>query len=257
MPKSRRARAASAIALFTMTAILFVVIRAATANDWRSASREPLGVAPEPSAAQEAIVQVYAARVWGWRGAFGVHSWIAVKPEKAASYTVYEVIGWQLRWTDSAVAIRQRQPDERWFGNDPELLADVRGTDAAKLIGHIDAAAKNYPWANEYSAWPGPNSNTFVAWILRAVPELRVALPPTAIGKDYLGANLIGSAPSGSGGQVSLGGMFALTAGAVEGVEVNVLGLSFGVDPWPPAIKLPLLGRVGFAAPIKGSVSAE
>jgi hypothetical protein len=28
---------------------------------------------------------------------------------------------------------------------------------------------------------------------------------------------------------------------------VNLLGLSFGVDPWPPAIKLPLAGRVGFS----------
>jgi hypothetical protein len=252
----RRHRMATAVVL-GLTAILFTVIRAATANDWRSASRDPVGTAPDPARAPEAIVQVYAARVWGWRGAFGVHSWIAVKPEKAPTYTVYEVIGWQLRWSDTALAVRQRQPDERWFGNEPELLADVRGPQAARLIGRIDAAARSYPWAGEYAAWPGPNSNTFTAWVLRAVPELRASLPPTAIGKDYLGASLIGTAPSGSGAQVSLGGMFAVTAGAVEGVEVNVLGMSFGVDPWPPALKLPMLGRVGFPAPIAGSAVAE
>ena len=31
------------------------------------------------------------------------------------------------------------------------------------------------------------------AWITRAVPELAVDLPPTAIGKDYLGGTLVGT----------------------------------------------------------------
>jgi hypothetical protein len=35
----------------------------------------------------------------------------------------------------------------------------------------------------------------------------------------------------------------------VEGFEVNVLGLGFGVDPFSPAIRLPLLGRLGAARP--------
>jgi hypothetical protein len=33
--------------------------------------------------------------------------------------------------------------------------------------------------------WPGPNSNTFTAAVLRAVPELAILLPPNAIGKDF------------------------------------------------------------------------
>ena len=45
-----------------------------------------------------------------------------------------------------------------------------------------------YPYANTYSLWPGPNSNTFTAWIARAVPELETDLPATAIGKDYIGS---------------------------------------------------------------------
>jgi hypothetical protein len=56
-----------------------------------------------------------------------------------------------------------------------------------QLIKRIDKAAREYPYANEYTVWPGPNSNTFTAWIARAVPELGVDLPATAIGKDYLG----------------------------------------------------------------------
>jgi hypothetical protein len=40
-------------------------------------------------------------------------------------------------------------------------------------------------------------------------------------------------------------GVLGVTASAVEGLELNVLGLTFGVDRWPPAIKLPLVGRLG------------
>jgi hypothetical protein len=235
-----------AFALFTGL-MLFVLLvgRSVIAQDWRTASHEPVGLAPDPAATSEAVVQVYGARTWGWRGSFGVHTWVAVKPAHAAAYVVYEVIGWRLRWADSVVAIHARAPDARWYGNAPELYADKRGEEAQKLIPRIDAAARSYPYPSEYTAWPGPNSNTFVAWITRAVPELGVDLPPTAIGKDYLGGALVGAAPSGRGVQFSLGGLFALTASGVEGLELNLLGLTFGVNPFDPALKLPMVGRIG------------
>ena len=227
--------------------ILFLVSTSKIANsqDWRTASHESVGLAPNPAATPEAVVQVYGARTWGWRGNFGVHTWVAVKPANASAYTVYEVIGWRLRWADSVVAIHNRAADARWYGNAPELYADKRGADAEKLIPRIDAAARSYPYPGEYTAWPGPNSNTFTAWITRAVPELGVDLPPTAIGKDYIPGSIFGSAPSGRGMQLSLGGMFALTASGVEGLELNLLGLTFGINPFDPAIKLPLMGRIG------------
>jgi hypothetical protein len=155
------------------------------------------------------------------------------------------VIGWKLRYDDTAVSVRSRAPDARWFGNEPELLADLRGAAAEPLIPRIERAAQTYPYGDEYRAWPGPNSNTFTAWVTRAVPELRADLPPTAIGKDYLRGGLFAAAPSGSGYQLSVAGLLGLTASSVEGLEVNLLGLSFGVDPWPPALKLPLAGRIG------------
>ena len=218
-------------------------------SDWRTASREPVGLAPDPAAHPGAVVQVYAARTVGWRGVFGVHSWVAVKPARANAYTVYEVIGWKLRWDDTAVSIGERDADARWFGNAPELLAEKRGGEAEALIPRIDKAARSYPYGDEYSAWPGPNSNTFTAWVTREVPELRADLPPTAIGKDYLGSSVFAAAPSGSGVQFSVVGVLGVTASTVEGFELNVLGLTFGIDPWPPAIKLPMLGRLGAAAP--------
>src|SRR6185295_8025292 len=203
------------------------------------------GPAPDPASTREAVVQVYGARTLGVKGIFGVHTWIAVKPTDAPAYTVYEVIGWRLRWDDSALAVRQRAPDARWFGAEPELIAERRGTGVDDLIGRIDRAARSYPWAGEYTVWPGPNSNTFNAWVLRAVPELQADLPPTAIGKDYSGKKLVGSAPSGHGFQFSLFGLAGLTASAVEGLEMNLLGLSFGINPFDLSLKLPLVGRVG------------
>jgi hypothetical protein len=212
--------------------------------DWRTASHEPMGTAPDPAVTREAVVQVYAARAFGWRGFFGVHTWVAAKPANASAYTVYEVIGWRARWNDSVVAIRTRAPDARWYGSTPELLADKRGAVAEAMIPRIEAAVRSYPWAGEYTVWPGPNSNTFTAWVTRAVPELQADLPPTAIGKDY-NRGVFASAPSGGGGQASLAGLLAVTASGVEGLELNVLGLTFGINPFDPSLKLPLVGRIG------------
>ncbi len=236
------------MAFLLFTGLLFSVLlvgRSVIAQDWRTASQEPVGLAPDPATTPDAVVQVYGARTWGWRGTFGVHTWVAVKPANAAAYTVYEVIGWRLRWADSVVAIHARAADARWYGNAPEVYSDKRGQEAEKLIPRIDAAARAYPYANEYAAWPGPNSNTFTAWITRAVPELEADLPPTAIGKDYLAGTLVGAAPSGSGVQFSLAGLFALTASGVEGLELNLLGLTFGINPFDLSLKLPLVGRLG------------
>ena len=236
----RFAALAAAVAL-----ILVFAVACTSTRDWRSASHEPVGLAPDPAAERAALVQVYAARAFGWRGWFGVHTWIAVKPTDAQAYRVYEVIGWRLRSGRSALTVSERHPDARWFGSVPEIIAAKRGAGVDALIERIDQAAAAYPYAGRYSAWPGPNSNTFTAWVLRAVPELRADLPPTAIGKDYLGEDLLSSAPSGSGHQVSLLGVLGVAASGVEGLELNVLGLTFGVNPFDPALKLPLIGRIG------------
>ena len=230
-----------------IAAFAFFMVRGATAGHWSTASHEPVGLAPDPATTPEPVVQVYAARTWGARGAFAVHTWIAVKAANAATWTVYEVIGWKMRWSGSALSVSERAPDARWYGNAPELLAERRGVGVESLIERIDRAAREYPYANDYTTWPGPNSNTFTAWISRAVPELKLDLPPTAIGKDYLGDRIVAVAPSGSGFQFSLGGLFALTASGVEGLEVSLLGLTFGIDPFSPALKLPLVGRIGAA----------
>lgn len=214
-------------------------------GSWRTASRESAGIAPDPVRETEAIVQVYGARAWSWRGAFGVHTWIAVKPTDAVEFTVYEVIGWRARRGLPVVSISNRPADGRWFGNMPEILADIRGDGVDAIIAEIDRAAKSYPYADEYTVWPGPNSNTFTAYVARQVPGLKVDLPPTAIGKDYLdNGKFVDDAPSNTGYQASLYGVLGVLVGKEEGFEINLLGLTFGIDPKDVALKLPMVGRV-------------
>lgn len=231
----------------------FDVVESRPDGDWRAASRAPVGLAPDPKATPDPVVQVYAARAVQWRGYFGVHTWVAVKPRDAAEYTVYEVNGWRLRRTGTSVNVAHRAPDARWFGNRPELLAEVRGDGVDALIVRIEEAVASYPYADTYRVWPGPNSNTFVAHVLRAAPELRADLPAHAIGKDYLGPSFVAWSPSGTGAQLNLFGVIGALAGVEEGVELNVLGLTFGVDPLDLSLKVPLAGRLGWPRAVPAS----
>ena len=246
------------VIIAAVVSLFFLVRNGATAQGWRFASHEPTGTAPDPQKVKEAVIQIYSARTWGWRGNFATHPWIAVKPTDGKYFTVYEKIGWRLRRGETPVVIHQRPADARWYGNVPELLADLRGSGVDAIIAKIDKAAHSYPHVQDYSTYPGPNSNTFIAHIGREVPELKLDLPPTAIGKDYLGSSFINKTSSGTGFQFSLGGLLGILASWEVGLEINILGLVFGIDPIDPAIKLPFIGRIGPAhASIPRSVDGK
>ena len=213
---------------------------------WYEARRDPTGLAPDPATTPEAVIQVYAARAVSWRGIFSMHTWIAVKPSGAPRYTRYEVLGFGVSNGAPAIRIDRMGPDNYWFGARPQVILDRRGPDVDAIIERIRGAVLSYPYPHEYRAWPGPNSNTFTAYIARQISELGLDLPSNAIGKDFLpeGA-LFAKAPSGSGFQVSLYGLAGILIAAEEGLEVNVLGLNIGVDAAVPALKLPAIGRLG------------
>ncbi len=65
----------------------------AQAADWRTARRDSSHQAPNPAKTSEAVIQVYAARAFSWRGVFGVHTWFALKPRGTDHYLRPEVIG--------------------------------------------------------------------------------------------------------------------------------------------------------------------
>ena len=214
--------------------------------NWQVADRTSAGLLPDPSAHPDALVRVFAARTVRWRGIFAVHCWIVVKEANAPRYTRYDYTAW-----GEPIRINGFAADGRWFGEAPETIAAADGDAAARMIPRMRAAIDTYkPRAyGDYRAWPGPNSNTFVAAALAAVPELKVSLPPTAIGKDYpYDGAWVGPTPSGTGFRITLGGYAGLTVGWVEGLELNLLGAVVGLDMRAPAIKLPGLGRIGLAA---------
>ena len=215
------------------------------ARDWRTPPANLADLSPAPDAFSPAIVQALCARVLGWRGAFANHCWIAAKAKDASQYRRYEVIGWRLRRGGSAVVISDTaDPDRHWYGAAPTLQQDIRGPQAEAIITQLPAAVRSYPYAETYRVWPGPNSNTFIAHLGREIPDLRLALPGNAIGKDYLGPAITAAAPSGTGFQVSLGGLFGVMLAQREGLEVNFLGLVIGINPLELSLTVPGAGRI-------------
>lgn len=212
---------------------------------WRTARWDSSGLAPDPALTREAVIQVYCAASWGLKGAIADHCWIAFKPAGATAYTRYDVVAWGVRSGGEAIRVNFRGvPDGNWAGNRPRLLLDRRGPAAAALIPEIEAAVDAYPYRHSYRTWPGPNSNTFMGWIARAVPALGLDLPPRAIGKDFIGSRILASAPSGTGYQLSLGGVVSLIVARAEGLELNLSGAVFGINPFKLAVTLPGLGRL-------------
>jgi Protein of unknown function (DUF3750) len=212
-------------------------------GNWQTADRSSAGILPPAATHPDAMIRVFAARTVRWRSIFAVHTWIVVKDTGAASYSRYDYTAW-----GEPIRANGFTPDGRWFGAMPETVVAVDGQRAEALIPKIRQVIESYKFSayGDYSAWPGPNSNTFVQAALDSVPELGAVLPPTAIGKDYpYNGRWLGVTSSGTGVYVSLAGYIGLTVGWVEGVELNFFGAVIGFDIRRPALKLPGLGRVG------------
>jgi Protein of unknown function (DUF3750) len=215
-------------------------------GSWQTADSSSAGLLPPPSSYPGAVIRVFAARTVRWRGIFAVHSWIVVKDKNASSYSRYDYTAW-----GDPVRANGFAPDGRWFGAMPETVVAVDGERAEALVARIRDVIENYRFRayGDYSAWPGPNSNTFVQAALDSVPELRAVLPPTAIGKDYpYTGRWIGITPSSTGFYIPFAGYAGMTVGWIEGFEINFFGAVLGFDIRRPALKLPALGRFGFAA---------
>jgi hypothetical protein len=232
------------LAVFLIPLAVHGVLYAAVdhARSFERADWSSTGMLPPASAEPEARLLIFTGRTGRWRGIFAVHSWIVLKPENATSWSRYDVVGWGPPVRNNGWA-----PDSHWFGNVPRVLLDVRGAQAAALIPKAQAAiaAYQYSHAGDYRLWPGPNSNTFVATVLRAMPEVETTLPSNAVGKDFRPIPYAGLTDSRTGIEASFLGLLGVKVGWVEGVELNFLGLVAGLDLRHPAVKLPGFGRIG------------
>lgn len=213
---------------------------------WSSASWGSAGTLPAAGAVEGPVVHVMTARTGGLKGALALHSWIVTKADGAGRYTRYDKVGW-----GSPVRRNAYAADAYWYSNPPVILTTLTGERAASAIRGIERAVETYPFRNRggYRIWPGPNSNSFVAHVLREVPELDVNLPEIAVGRDYpTDGRLVAWDGVRRDLRVSLWGFAGLSVGATAGLELNVLGLVAGLDPLRPAIKLPGFGRIGMDA---------
>jgi hypothetical protein len=220
---------------------------AGAGTDWRTADCSSTGLLPPARRQPDAVVRIFAAQTVRWRGIFATHCWIAYKPQGATGYTRYDYTAW-----GEPIRLNRFAADARWFGHLPEVVFAADGAAAAAVIPRIEAVIAGYALRHpgDYRAWPGPNSNTFIAAILDAVPQMRVALPPTAIGKDFpYDGRWLRRTGSGTGIRLTWGGYAGVTIGWIEGLEVNILGAIAGLDLRRPAIKLPGLGRFGMRVP--------
>lgn len=211
-------------------------------QSWNAADWSATGTAPTPRAHPEAIIRIYAARTGRWKSIFAKHTWIAAKPANATSWTRYDVVGW-----GRPVRVNAWPVDAKWYSNEPEIVYEIIGEKAASIIPELKSAVEHYPYAipGDYRIWPGPNSNTFIAWVVRAVPGLDVELPAMALGKDFLGHGLqIARTPSNTGWQISWNGIAGAGLSWEEGLEVHVLGATVGIDPLDLAVKFPGVGRI-------------
>jgi hypothetical protein len=211
-------------------------------NSWSSADWTSSGVLPSATANRDAAVYVMAARTGGLKGAFSLHSWIVLKREGSATYDRYDKVGWGSPIRHNAYAA-----DGRWYSNAPDIVASATGPEAARLIPAVEQAIADYRYSNrgDYRIWPGPNSNSFVAHVLRGVPDLGVILPPNATGRDYApGLLAVDLAPDWRDIHVTLGGVFGFAAGVRSGIEFHFAGLVAGLDFASPAIKIPAYGTV-------------
>ncbi|MCI5052277.1 MAG: DUF3750 domain-containing protein [Simkaniaceae bacterium] len=214
--------------------------------DWGEGGFESAGIAPRPKSNREAIVQIYEARDCRWRGLLSMHTWVAVKKPFAKYYTIYHIN--DAKRDGDYLDIFKGTADMHWFGNKPNLIYELKGPAAESLITQIDKAAISYPYRNQFNFLPGPNANTFIAYLARSIPGLHFTMSPNSLGKDYFtDGGFFARTTSDSAYQLSFKGLVGMTLGGEEGYQLSIGGLSFGVSLAEKAVTLPGVGRCQFS----------
>ena len=77
-----------------------------------------------------------------------------------------------------------KAPDEGVGGGPARTDAEWRGAEASRIVSVLKDVENRYPFCDRYLPWPGPNSNTFVAWVLREA-GIEFPLHWKALGQSY------------------------------------------------------------------------
>lgn len=212
-------------------------------SSWREAEWGTSGVLPKADANGDAKIYIMSASTGGLKGAVASHSWIVTKAKGDATYNRYDKVGW-----GSPIRRNNYVADAYWYSNTPHIVKEISGDEAQRLIPAVEAAIQSYPYAGvgDYRIYPGPNSNSFVAHVLRTVPDLDAVLPPDAVGRDYLSDGwMFAIDADGRDMHATLYGLIGIAAGQRSGLEVHFMGLVAGIDVANPGVKIPAIGRIG------------
>lgn len=178
-----------------------------------------------------------------WYKRFAHHAWIDLKRGDEGQWERLESLG-PLGIGQTALSPEEARLDRRLEGESVRLLGLVTGEEARRAIDGIDARSKELARKYEdYVAWPGPNSNTFVAEVARGVPELAFVFDPNAVGKDYGGWFDAGLTASRTGVRVDTLPL-GVALGLREGVELHVAQLTLGLSFDPPGLSLPFVPQI-------------
>jgi hypothetical protein len=200
-----------------------------------------------------------------WYTRFAEHAWIDLKQGDEDSWTRIEISGTisgveifptdaqtvrdDFRW-DNRAAVLEVYYDEEARELIPRILANAA---AVEDFGHSEftreedggwTISRGEPEGRPYDAWPGPNSNTLIAQIIDATPGLHAELHHNSVGKDYPDIFRAGPTASGYGLEFDFG-LLGAGLGRRQGAELHLFGLTAGISLWPPALKIPLIPRIG------------
>ena len=181
-----------------------------------------------------------------WISRFACHTWFDLKNGPNADWERIEILAVDSGVMDYKIPPQEAYSDFRWT-NRVSVIGMIQGDLAKSVIPKMETLAKNYPDKANYWSWPGPNSNTFTASIVRQTPELRLVFDHNAVGKDFVPWFYAGPSVTGSGWQADtwlLGVQFGLR----DGIQIHFIQLTLGVSLFPPALDLPILPRIGWPA---------
>ena len=128
-------------------------------------------------------VQLRYATLPGLLGLVAAHYWLVVWDAEGCHR-------WEVWQTKNAggrsighVHCDLKAPDAGVGGGPARLAAEWTGQEADAIARVLKEAAR-YPHRERYVAWPGPNSNTFVSWVVRRA-GIGHRLGWMALGKRY------------------------------------------------------------------------
>ncbi len=239
---------------------------------------------PPPSALdlpeEGAIVLVKTARLpdtMDWYTRFAHHAWLEVRLEGEAWQRVEIIDEWsppRMQTISESTVLA----DYRWRRpvDVLEVLVGESAQSAGERVLNLARQCEEFGVSHErrqraqqsgadpeslhmigrgYRAWPGPNSNSFVAWVVENTPNLHAELDHNAVGKDDTAPFRIGRTSAGFGVEMD-SSYLGVGLGLRQGAELRVIGLTLGIGLWPPALKLPFLPRLGMDPGMVGAAGA-